>query len=192
MKRKKFKITSIILCLVLIIGIAVYLFRYPILSGIGKYLVVADPLQKADLVVALGGAKGRNREAVKLLRNGFAAKVMFVGYDIDSVDYQCMGVNEKEMLVPSINTLTTYEEAVLVLKTMKSEKFNSVIIITSAYHLRRVNFIFKKVFDGSGIKLIFHPAEKEPFSMASWWETYMGKKMIIMEYLGLVYYWARY
>lgn len=187
----KRKFVLLILIVFVLFG-AIYAIRYPILTGMGEYLVAYNPLQKADLIVALGGSKGRQREAVALIKKGFGRRIMFTGFDVDTCDYQCLGVSKEEMIFPSEPAYTTYDDALLVLKTMKENNFRSVIIITSPYHLRRVSFIFRKVFNESGTTLIFHSSYKEPFEIKSWWKSYIGRKMVIMEYLGLVYYQLRY
>ncbi|GBD99537.1 hypothetical protein BMS3Abin07_01574 [bacterium BMS3Abin07] len=187
----KRKCTLIILIAVTLIG-TVYLFRVPVLTGMGEYLVSTTPLERADLIVALGGSKGRKRGAVALLREGFASKVMFTGFDIDIRDYQCQGISEKEIVLPPMAAYTTYEEALVVLNAAEENNFHAVIIVTSPYHLRRASFIFHKIFNGKDIKLMFYACQNKAFQMDRWWKSYIGRKMVIMEYLGLVYYWVRY
>lgn len=188
----KRKLLIILLAVAVTLIGSLYLFRFPILTGMGEYLRVSTPLQKADLIVALGGSKGRKRGAVALLRKGLASKVMFTGFDIDMRDYQCLGISEKETVLPPVAAYTTYEEALTVLRATEEGNFRSVIIVTSPYHLRRASFIFHKVFNGKDIKLMFYASRNNAFQMARWWNSYIGRKTVFMEYLGLVYYWVRY
>ncbi len=134
MKRKYVLITLIAVAVTLVV--AVYLFRVPILTGMGEYLKVSTPLQKADIIVALGGSKGRREEAVDLLRKGFASRIMFTGFDVEVRDYQCQGVSEEETVLPPMAAYTTYDEALVVLKATEENNFQAVIIVTSPYHLR--------------------------------------------------------
>jgi uncharacterized SAM-binding protein YcdF (DUF218 family) len=158
----------------------------------GKYLIVTTPLEKADLIVALGGDKERRRDAVNLLRKGLAPRIMFTGFDVEGRDYQCEGVSEEETLLPPMASYTTYDDALVVLKATEENNFRSVIIVTSPYHLRRAGFIFHKVFNGKDINLMFYASRNKAFPMDRWWNSYIGRKRVFIEYLGLVYYRVRY
>ncbi len=139
-----------------------------------------------------GGSKGRKRGAVALLRKGYASKIMFTGYDIDIRDYQCQGISEKETVLPPMAAYTTYEEALAVRRATEEGNSHSVIIVTFPYHLRRASFISHKIFNGKDIKLMFYVCQNKAFQMDTWWKSYISRKMVLMEYLGLVYYWVRY
>ena len=190
MKRKH--ILIVLIAVAVTLAGAVYLFRVPILTGMGEYLKVTTPLQKADLIVALGGSKERRKDAIELLRKGFAPRIMFTGYDVEKRDYQCEGVAEEETLLPPMASYTTYDDAHVVLKATEENGFRSVIIVTSPYHLRRAGFIFRKVFKGKDIKLMFYASRIKAFQMDRWWNSYIGRKLVLKEYLGLVYYWVKY
>ena len=190
MKRKH--ILIVLIAVAVTFAVAVYLFRIPVLTGMGDYLRVTTPLQKADIIVALGGSKERRKDAVELLRKGFAPRIMFTGFDVENRDYQCEGVSEEETLLPPMASYTTYDDALVVLKAIWENNFRSVIIVTSPYHLRRAGFIFHKVFDGKDINLMFYASRNKAFQMDRWWNSYLGRKLVFREYLGLVYCWLKY
>lgn len=73
---------------------------------------------------------------------------------------------------------------------MEQKGFQSAIIITSPYHLRRTRLIFTRVFADKGIRLMFYPSGNSAFEMNAWWKSYYGRKVVIIEYLGLIYYWV--
>lgn len=171
---------------VVIVGVGLFWFREPILIMIGNWLVVETPIQEADLVVALSGERERQDEAVKLLKEGFAKWILFTA-NFRSHDYACLGI-ARQGIEPPIPAYRTYDEAVVTRKAMEQKGLRSAIIVTSPYHLRRTRLIFARVFDGKGTRLIFHPSENSSFSMNAWWRSYYGRKMILLEYLGLVYY----
>lgn len=185
------KCALIILVAVSLVGV-VYLFRVPILTGMGEHLKVSTPLQRADLIVALGGSKERRKDAVDLLRKGLASRIMFTGFDVESRDYQCQGVSDEEAVKPPMAAYTTYDEAFVVLKAIEENNFQAVIIVTSPYHLRRTSFIFHKVFDGKDVTLMFYASRNNAFQLDRWWDPYIGRKTVFMEYLRLVYYWVKY
>jgi len=57
------------------------------------------------------------------------------------------GIKETDIL-DFVLSKDTIEDAQLSLPVVKSQNFNSIIIITSDFHMNRVNHIFKKVFEG--------------------------------------------
>lgn len=189
MKRKLIVILAILL---MGTGGAIYLFRYPILRAAGDYLMIQTEVQKADLIVALGGDREREEEGAKLLQDGWGSNIMFTDSGLKLRDYACLGVPPEKAVSPLFAVYTTYEEALVTLRVMREKGFNSAIIVTSSYHLRRTSFIFRKVFGGTNMTLAFYPARNEAFQMSSWWKSYIGRKYVIMEYLGLIYYSVRY
>ncbi|MEC4684604.1 MAG: YdcF family protein [Nitrospirota bacterium] len=190
MKRKHILIVLTVVAVTLVGSL--YWFRIPILIDMGKYLIVTTPLEKADLIVALGGDKERRRDAVDLLRKGLASRIMFTGFDVENKDYQCEGISEEEVLPLPRASYTTYDDALVVLKATEENNFRSVIIVTSPYHLRRSSFIFHKVFKGKDINLMFYVSRNKAFQMDRWWNSYIGRKLVFREYLGLVYYRVKY
>jgi len=82
----------------------------------------------------------------------------------------------------------TYEEELATKQVMEKESLKSAIIVTSPYHLRRTKMIFTKVFQGWGAKLIFYPSDNRAFSVNNWWKSHYGRKKVVTEYLGLIYY----
>ena len=53
-----------------------YLFREPILTRVATFLVVSDPLHKADAMEILGGGEpGRARKAAELYHEGWAPRI---------------------------------------------------------------------------------------------------------------------
>lgn len=139
--------------------------------------------------MALDGSRERQEKAVDLLRQGSARRIMFTGPDFRPHDYACLGV-KKEGIDPPFIAYRTYEEALVTKKVMEQKGFQSAIIITSPYHLRRTRLIFTRVFADKGIRLMFYPSGNSAFEMNAWWKSYYGRKVVIIEYLGLIYYWV--
>lgn len=60
-------------------------FHEPLLTNIGQWLIVERPVEKVDLVVALGGDRRRQEEAVRLLHQGVAQWIAFLMDMLDRV-----------------------------------------------------------------------------------------------------------
>jgi hypothetical protein len=164
-------------------------FREPVLAGIGRWLVVESVFGEADLVVALGGDRGRQEAAAELLERGRARWIMFVGSDVRLRDYRCLDITPDRAIPPPPPAYTTYEEAVATRTIAEKRGFKSIIVVTSPYHLRRTRWTFEKLLSDKGIVAAVHPAPDGGFAVDTWWRSHLGRKMVIMEYLGLAYYW---
>lgn len=167
-------------------------FREPLLVGMGRWLVVETPLQKADLVVALGGNRWRQREAVALMKKGFGKNILFAGADVEEHDYHCLDVAGDQAVFSNLPAYRTKDEAFVVLKIMEERGFKSAIIVTSWYHLRRTNLVFRRAFEGKGIQLLLYPSDHEPFDTETWWHSYIGRKSVAFEYMGLASTWIEH
>jgi len=154
----------------------------------GRWLVVETRVEQADLIVALGGDRERQEEAVRLFKQGLARWVLFVGSDVRLRDYRCLGVPE-DRIVPAARAYTTYEEALRTRDVVKGRGFRSVLIVTSPYHLRRALWTFRRVFRGEPVAVGAVAAPDNAFSINAWWRSHVGRKAVLTEYGGLVYYW---
>jgi uncharacterized SAM-binding protein YcdF (DUF218 family) len=162
-----------------------------LLVNLGRWLVVETPLREVDLVVALGGDRGRQVMAVKLLQQGLARQVLFTGADVQPTDYQCLGVPVGQVMALPGPVYTTYEEAVAIRQIVQSHQLGSVLIVTSAYHTRRAYWTFEQVFRGTGVELLMASVPPRGFTMDAWWKSHMGRKPVLIEYMGLAYYWLK-
>lgn len=155
-------------------------------------LVKGDTLTKADLIVALGGETFRKKEAQKLFKEGYAKKVLFTGFDIERDDYKRYGFKDDEYIYPVKTAFNTYEEAISVKEVIKRFNIKSVIVVTAFYHSRRVSYIFKKLLEREGVKVIVYPVFNKNFELKEWWKNRYLFKVVIIEWLGLLYYHIEY
>lgn len=179
---------SVVPVIMLLAFVPLAWFREPLLTNLGQWLVVETPIEKTDLVVALGGDRRRQEEAVRLLHSGLARWIVFLGADVRPSDYHCLDVPAKQILDPAIPSYTTFDEAKTARTIAQAHEFKSVLIVTSLYHERRALWVFKRVFRGSDVGLrVTSSPENLPFQ--TWWKSYIGRKLVLFEYLGLAYYW---
>lgn len=183
----------------------VFLFRYEILIGIGQFLVIENPLEQAQIIQALGWT-GTERidHAIKLYKRGWGNKLYFTGNgealpfafnnfgEVATAYADSQGVPE-ESVISSPSTASTYEEAVALKRLIyQNHDIQSVIIVSSPFHMRRVRMIFRKVLPDK-IKTIFHPVPWSESKYARrWWSTEDSTAMVINEYIKLVYYYFKY
>ena len=178
-----------------------------ILRGVGNFLIVDDDLQPADLIHVLGGGDvGRVDYGAALYKQGFGKKMFFTGGRVEprgmfnlpdsfsSGDYaEMQGVRSDDILSYRAKAANTYEEAVALRELLdKKNSIQSVIIVSTPYHLQRARWAFNKVV-GYRVDLQYAPV---PFAISQykqrWWEDKLSRAMVKNEYLKLMFYVLRY
>jgi uncharacterized SAM-binding protein YcdF (DUF218 family) len=162
-----------------------------LLVSLGRWLVVETPLRETDLVVALGGGRGRQVMAAKLLQQGLARQILFTGADVQPNDYQCLGVTVGQVMALPVLAYTTYEEAVALRQIVQAHSLGSVLIVTSSHHARRAYWTFEQVLSGTGVELLIAVIPDAASTMETWWKSHTGRKQVLSEYMGLAYYWLQ-
>lgn len=124
------------------------------------YLAEEDELRAADLILVFGGIElTRMKEAVRLLKEGYAERILFSGKHASSVkksdvteahlyaeEAEKLGVRKDQILLETqaINTPENVLNSVALLTNMNCLP-QKVIIVTSPYHLRRAYLTCKAV-----------------------------------------------
>lgn len=205
---KKFirNLIKVLVGLVLIFGL-LYLLKNPILRGFGNYLVVEDTSQSVDASFILSGSvMERSKEAMKT-------------YQIESPLFICMGstVSADLEAYGEIRTdaelcrdallrqgadsadirilkrgMSTFEESEEILGYSVVEGFKRIMIISSKFHTRRIDKVFRKKFRKKGIEVIIRGAEPLDYAIDTWWQEESGMIFVTNEYLKLLYYAYKY
>src|SRR5437870_1290699 len=85
--------------LLLVLGLPLILFRDPLLTSLANYLIVSDPLEKADVIAVLSGtATTRCPKAAELFLNGWAERIVMTKsyYPAGAEALQRYGLHELE------------------------------------------------------------------------------------------------
>ena len=173
----------------------VYAGHVLFLRGAGEFLVVSDPLNKADAIVVLNGDSERDERllyAVELWQKGYARKVIISAHkvawqsDEDISEWRHalkLNIIPKESLVLAINEAdSTREEARMLLPFVIKQGFKSVIIVTSNYHTRRSKKVFQKEWNGSGIQTTVSAAPFYQFHPDDWWKHRSDSRTFFFEF----------
>ena len=104
------------------------------------------------------------------------------------------GVPDDKIAVIMVPIRSTYDEAVALREYSEANHLSSLLVVTSAFHSRRVFWTFRRVFEGSGKLIGIDPAEPriESPAAATWWLHRLGWEMVPKEYAKLLVYWFRY
>jgi uncharacterized SAM-binding protein YcdF (DUF218 family) len=176
------------------------LFLYRLwLPWIGEFLVVADPLQKADALAILAGDENERIAAgAQLFKQGYASWFVLTDMRLDLPNSQGVysanvkrkaveqGVPAERILVAPGQVSTTEEEAIRLKEFIVSQGFRSLIVVTSPYHTRRARMLLREAFCGSGVTLIVRPALNYNYQAETWWQNPVDRQETYLEYAKIL------
>jgi uncharacterized SAM-binding protein YcdF (DUF218 family) len=179
-----------------------------IFFGVGRWLVVEDPLVKARAIVVLSGAMPlRAIEAAKLYREGYAPDIWLthsaepretleeMGISFSGEDYYNKLVLVHEGVPPeAIHVLdppivNTADEIKVAAAALVHENDSAVILVTTKVHTRRVRLLWRRLAPGQG-RAIVRAASGDPFDPRHWWRNTSDALDVVRETLGLLNTWA--
>jgi uncharacterized SAM-binding protein YcdF (DUF218 family) len=199
--KRRFWIVSAVLLILALASVIVF-------RGIGRWLVVQDPLEHSDAIVVLsGGMPQRALEAAKIYRQGMAPQIWITRPASPSKSLGTMGISFEgeesysrailvhegvpetaiRILAPVI--VNTADEERATIAEMQAVRASRVIIVTSPPHTRRVRTLWRKLAP-AGLVLIVRPANEDGFDADHWWRTTQDSLAVVRETLGLLNAWA--
>jgi uncharacterized SAM-binding protein YcdF (DUF218 family) len=178
-------------------------------GGLGDWLVVNDPLQKADAIVVLGGhLPYRAIEAAEIFRVGWAPEVwvtqtdhprdlvveaLEIGY-VREHEYsrrviERLGVPSRAIRMLERKVVNTSDEVLTVAETLRSTGGNRVIIVSSKAHTRRIQETWR-ILAKDDLKAIVRYTEDDPYRPDRWWATSTDALTVVREVGGVLNVWA--
>jgi uncharacterized SAM-binding protein YcdF (DUF218 family) len=176
--------------------------------GVGRWLVVEDPLEKAQAIAVLSGRMPmRALEAAKLYRQGYAPQIWLTrsqepGETLNNMDIPFYGeeyYNERVLVhegvplgaihimkTPIVNTA---DEMAVFATELRAEDGGSIILVTSRVHTRRTRTLWRKL-TGAKQHAIVRAATADPFEPGRWWATSGDALDVVREMLGMLNAWA--
>jgi uncharacterized SAM-binding protein YcdF (DUF218 family) len=189
-----------------IVGLVV--FASIIFLGVGRWLVIEDPLDKAQAIVVLSGRiPMRAQEVARLYNAGYAPQVWLTRANEPAASLQEMQIayigedffnsrvlmhegvpsNAIRVLEPPIDN--TADELRAIAAELERENGDTVIIVTTKAHTRRVRTLWKKL-SGGRERAIVRAAPSDPFAPDHWWRATGDALDVVREVLGLMNAWA--
>jgi len=201
-RSRRWILLAVAACLLIILAFAAFF-------GVGRWLVVEDPLVKARAIAVLsGGMPVRAMEAAKLYRQGYAPEVwlthssepgetlkaigiLFEGgeelYSTRVLIHEGVPAAAIHVLEPPI--LNTADEVRVIRAALDREKDRSVIVVTSKPHTRRARLLWRKLAPPE-CRAIVRPASEDPFDQSHWWRNSKDALDVVREVLGLMNAWS--
>lgn len=170
-------------------------------------LKISDVPRKADAIVVFGGGVGetgspgkstieRARYAGELYFKGYADKIIFSsGYTYIYNDAENMKLFAVSMGVPESDIIlderanSTYENVIFSKKILDQHDFDSILLVSSPYNMRRAYLIFRRY--AKDLKVYYAPVEKSQFYDRTEGVGLEQISAIMHEYAGIAYYWLK-
>jgi uncharacterized SAM-binding protein YcdF (DUF218 family) len=179
------------------------------LSRLGSFLVVEDPLAKADAIFVLGGTRyERPLEAVELYKAGWAPRIMLMRQVSDNGELELIrrGVPYQREVDEQIDVLgrlgvpasaitvlneanSTAEEADALYEIGRREHLTRVIVVTSKQHTRRARLVMRRRMAGTGVDVIVRPSRLDDSDVDRWWRNRSTLRFTLFESQRLLGYW---
>jgi uncharacterized SAM-binding protein YcdF (DUF218 family) len=179
------------------------------LSKLGTFLVVEDPLDKADAIFVLGGTRfERPLEAVELYKEGWAPRILLfrmvkdfgeiellrrgVDFPLESdVQFQVlsrMGVPADALAVLGEKD-NTKDEAQEIRDQIVARQWRRVIVVTSKQHTRRARLVLSRRLSGTNAQVIVRASRYDRTRPERWWRDRPTLRFTLFESQRLLGYW---
>ena len=179
------------------------------LSKLGSFLVVEDPLEKADAIFVLGGTRfERPLEAVDLYREGWAPRILLFrivkdwgeveliqrGFEFpleSDVQFEAlkrMGVDAGAIAVLGEKD-NTKEEGAEIRAQVIANHWTRVIVVTSKQHTRRARLTVSRRLAGTGARVIIRASRYDRTRPERWWRDRPTLRFTLFESQRLLGYW---
>jgi uncharacterized SAM-binding protein YcdF (DUF218 family) len=178
-----------------------------------RFLIVHEPIDKSDAIVVLSGSatfRERAQHAAELFNAGRANRIVLTNdnlksgwsqaaqrnpyyHELAKEELRRVGVPDKNIETMMVPIVGTYDEALKLRDYCEIQGFNSIVVVTSAYHSRRALWTFRKVFSDTRKQVGIDPAAAgiETPSPSTWWLHRFGWDLVPREYAKMVGYWFR-
>lgn len=160
------------------------------LTALGNFLVDAQPPQRADLVLVLGGDFWGPRVLVgaELARLGYAPTALFSGPPYQgrpqgelSIDFLVQKGYPKELFqVFATDADSTINEASDLRGELARRHVRRVLLVTSNYHARRATIVLTLFCPG--VKFISVPAPDSHYHVDKWWQDDSSRQLFFSEW----------
>jgi len=196
---------ALLLLIILAVGL-----RSQILTGLADFLVVNDPLQRADLIFVLNGDYNtRPFLAAKLYQQGLAPQIAIARSQSTPAEGLGLTRNETDISVSVMEALgvpagqieilpfpggvtSTFDEAKVLKGYVDAHPIRRIILVTSAFHTRRARWIIDQELSPGPVSLEVAAAPYTGFDQTNWWKSEDGLVTLNNEYIKLIYYLVKY
>jgi len=142
-------------------------------SRVIDFLFYEEVPVKVDVIVLLSGDSFRMQKAAELYKAGYADKVLLTNAlaSGSTIEYaESFGIPRDALLTENEAT-STFENALYSKDILLLQGFDSAIVVTSNYHMRRSKLAYDRVFHDTDISFTYVPYHHEDITRDSWGEN---------------------
>jgi uncharacterized SAM-binding protein YcdF (DUF218 family) len=161
-----------------------------VVPNAGNFLVCSETPQKADLILVIGGDFYGSRvlKGADLAVQGYAPVVLISGPPYGSgrpegefavTFLASKGYPRRFFQVFGHNARSTITEAIAVCGELHRRQVHRVLLVTSSYHSRRADIVFRLFCPG--IHFISVPAPDAHYDPSRWWTDTSSRKLFFSE-----------
>ena len=181
-----------------------YSLRVPVLRSFSNLLIDTEQPEKSDVIFVLSGAAyDRGMKAMELYRRGLAPLVVCTGGNLDGNmlalgrEYPECELTRSALLTNGVDSgavsslpqgTSTDEEAQAIETYCKAKNVRRCIVVTSAFHTRRVHYVVEKKLERLGVETYLVGAPSRFYNPNEWWKSENGLIELNNEYVKLFYY----
>jgi uncharacterized SAM-binding protein YcdF (DUF218 family) len=164
--------------------------RTAALIGLGRFLVLSEPLEQADLIYVLAGDFFGNRVLLgaDLGARGYAKQVLLSGgpyndkYESDmAVDFAVEHGYPRSLFCPvRLGVQSTIDEARAMGSVFDRMGAKRIILVTSSFHSRRAALVFRLFLPRFRFRMA--AASVQEFDPGSWWKQQQSRHLFYSEY----------
>jgi uncharacterized SAM-binding protein YcdF (DUF218 family) len=171
----------------------------------GRFLEMpASTPARADLIAVLGGDGGdRGLTAARLYAAGMAPRVLLTGMEASPREVRRAYLHWRAQVLSEAGvplerfeydpeSSNSWEEAVNTRRLMESRGWRRVLVVSDPYHMRRLSWTWRRVFEGSGMEYSLMASTPAFWKPDEWWRDERSGAAVIMEYIKLGYYLVKY
>jgi uncharacterized SAM-binding protein YcdF (DUF218 family) len=173
---------------------------YPFtLTQLGRFLILSEQPERANLILILGGDFWGPRvlKGAELGTAGYAPKIIISGPPYNNRPESDLAIQflvehgfRRELFVGEpMSAKSTIEESIAVCPELTRLGAKKVLIVTSSFHSRRANIVFRLFCPG--IQFLSIAAEDPKFQAEKWWRNEQCQKLFFSEWekiLGSVFW----
>lgn len=172
--------------------LALLVFHAPILTAVGRWMSVSDPVRRSDYIYLLNGDEHvRPFHAAELYHRGVAPQILIAQAEtVPAHDLWFYPTATKLALsvlkhegVPSAavrilghpgGITSTRDEATALRRFLERNPARRVTVVTTAYHSRRARWTLRRELRGLPTEIRLAPAEDPRFGPTDWWRSETG------------------
>lgn len=155
----------------------------------------ASPGFQTDAIVALTGGSNRIGDAIDLLQTRHGRRLLISGVNEKTGRDELARLHPggREMISCCVDldyrARNTIGNAIETRRWARNNHFNSLLVVTSNYHLPRTMLEFQHAMPG--VKLFGHAVANDALPVERWWKDAAVARMVGSEYVKFLTTWVR-